>query len=93
MSDEMEAVVIKFADWNLLPPASDACQICAREHPPEDPHNQQSLHYQYWFRLREARAGREERWPTWADAMAHCDSQTQAMWRTALEERGVEVDG
>lgn len=50
----------------LLPPKEGSCPICATEHKPEMPHNQQSLYYQYRF------YGIRGRWPTWADALAHC---------------------
>lgn len=87
-----EAVVIKpFSDMTLLPPAPHLCQACAVKHDPGQPHNQQSFHYQYWFRLQEAKAGREERWPTWSDAMAHCTPEVQQAWREELAKHGVEV--
>ena len=65
----------------LLPPGEGVCQICARDHEPDMPHNQQSLHYQYWF------YGKHGRWPTWADAIAHCDEKTQGLWKEALQRR------
>lgn len=91
---EIDGVIIKpFSEAMLLAPDPNVCQQCAKDHDPDSPHDQQSLFYQYWFRLNEAKAGREERWPTWADAMEHCDPEVQAQWRAALEERGVDVDG
>lgn len=65
----------------LMPPKPDTCPICATEHSPEQPHNKQSLYYQYRF------YGVRGRWPTWADAVAHCDPETQRLWREVLEER------
>jgi hypothetical protein len=64
----------------LLPPAPDKCQACATAHDPSLPHNQQSLHYQYWF------YGREGRWPTWDDAMAHCTPEMKVKTLRALDE-------
>lgn len=90
MPDENPRVTeIPFSAFQLLPPAEGVCPACAKDHDPEDPHDRQSLHYQYWFRLNEAKAGREERWPTWDDAMAHCAPEVQDLWREALRERGV----
>lgn len=63
----------------LLPPRPDVCQACATNHEPEDPHNQQSLYYQYWFY---AQSGR---WPTWDDAMAHCSDRVKKLWKAALK--------
>jgi hypothetical protein len=54
-------------------------------HTPESPHNQQSLHYQYKFHERHGR------WPTWADALAHCPEAIRADWTAALKKRGIEV--
>lgn len=71
-------------------PAAAGCTECGREHLVDQPHDAQSLTYQYRFRNAEARAGREERWPTWADAMAHCPPNVQQEWTNALAERGVE---
>ena len=66
----------------LLPPAPGRCSICATEHEPNFPHNAQSLYYQYWF------YGLRGRWPTWADAVAHCDETTQSLWRSVLRKHG-----
>lgn len=67
----------------LLPPAEGTCPICATKHEPHLPHNAQSLYYQYRF------YGVRGRWPTWADALAHCDVDMQIFWRQRLEDRGV----
>lgn len=72
----------------LLPPAPDKCQTCAAEHAPEEPHDCGSLYYQYVF------FAQHGRWPTWADAMAHCAPDVQALWRKELARlagRGVRV--
>ena len=82
---------IPFTEAMILPPPPNVCVRCAVDHLPEAPHNPDSLHYQYWFYQQEMRAGREGRWPTWADAMAHCDEDMQTLWTDALAERGVIV--
>ena len=61
------------------------CHMCAEKHNPEEPHNQQSLTYQYKF------YDQHGRWPTWKDAMEHCSDEAKAQWIEALKERGVEV--
>ena len=69
--------------WKILPCAPDVCQACAVDHAPELPHNQQSLYWQYWFYSRN-----NQRWPTWADACAHCTPEMFARWKSELEKRG-----
>lgn len=71
----------------LLPAKPGTCPECAVQHEPGQAHNAQSLHYQYHF------FNQHGRWPTWADAIAHCDAATQAFWRQALRERNVDPDG
>lgn len=66
----------------LLPPKPDVCQKCAVDHPPHYPHNQQSLYWQYWFKKN------YERWPTWKDAMSHCDEEVKALWVEELGKKG-----
>lgn len=70
----------------LLPAAPDVCQVCAAQHAPEEPHNQQSLYYQLRF-FHEV-----GRWPTWTDAMRHCTPETQSAWSEELQRRGVALD-
>lgn len=71
-------------EGTLLPPAAGLCQACAVDHPPDMPHNKQSLYYQYWF-YRQSNGS----WPTWGDALAHCSPDVQAVWTKALLEKGV----
>ena len=66
----------------LLPPAPNTCPICATAHHRAEPHNAQSLYYMYRF------YGIRGRWPTWADAMAHCGPTVQILWKQALQDRG-----
>lgn len=64
--------------WTLLPPKEGVCQECAVDHPPDLPHDQESLYYQYHF------LAEYGRWPTWDDAMAHCSDEMKATWREEL---------
>lgn len=68
----------------IMPPdTSDGkCPECAVLHAPEQPHNQQSLVYQYGF------YARHNRWPTWSDAMTHCTEETRNEWKAELQKRG-----
>lgn len=69
-------------DAMLLPPPEDTCQECAWKHTPEQPHNQQTMFWQYKFRQKRGR------WPTWKDAVAHCTPAVQAHWEAALRKIG-----
>lgn len=71
----------------LLPPAPGLCQECAVKHEPEQPHNQRSLYYQYRFYRKNGR------WPTWADALAHCSPEVVDAWIDELGRMGVDVGG
>lgn len=72
--------------WVVTEAPPGTCPMCAFDHDGGDPHDQQSLRYQYAFYVE------QHRWPTWADAMAHCDEETRAIWRQALEEKGIDVN-
>lgn len=61
------------------------CPECAVKHDPEQPHNRDSLAYQYKF------YDKHGRWPTWEDAMAHCSDDIKEFWRMELSRRGVSV--
>jgi len=61
------------------------CPMCATAHEPDMPHNQQSLAYQYKF------YDFHGRFPTWADAMAHCTDEMKDFWIASLAEHGIEV--
>lgn len=71
--------------FTLLPAKKGSCPHCATEHEPEQPHNQQSLYYQYAF------YGENGRWPSWTDAMAHCTDEVKHHWIKGLKENGVTV--
>lgn len=62
------------------------CPECAVKHDPKQPHNRDSLAYQYKF------YDQHGRWPTWKDAMAHCSPEMQEAWTKALEAKGVKVE-
>jgi len=66
----------------LLPPPPGTCPTCAVKHGPTEAHNAQSLYYQYRF------YGTHGRWPTWADAIAHCASAAREIWERELRARG-----
>jgi hypothetical protein len=72
----------------ILSPRS-GCPECGTEHQHDQPHNQQSLVYQYRF------CATHGRWPTWADAMAHCSDEVKVIWRQHLIEvmraRGMKI--
>jgi hypothetical protein len=67
----------------LLPPGPDVCPICAVKHETNQAHDCQSLYYQYRF------YGVRHRWPTWADAVAHCTPELRAAWERELRKVGV----
>lgn len=72
--------------WTMLKPKPDVCQLCAVNHAPEMPHNQQSMFWQYDF------FGKNGRWPTWVDAMAHCTPEMKEHWIRELAANGVTVN-
>ena len=72
--------------FTMLPPKPGVCQECAIDHSPESPHNKDSLFYQYYF------FNIHGRWPTWKDAMKHCDEETKTKWSAELIKRGVILD-
>lgn len=66
----------------LLPPPKGTCPICAVKHAPELPHNGESIYYACRF------YGIRGRWPTWADAVAHCTPEMRSHWETELRRIG-----
>lgn len=66
----------------LLPAAPGTCPVCAVAHDSSQAHNAQSMHYQYRF------WGLRRRWPTWADAIAHCSPEIRKFWEDALRDAG-----
>ena len=67
----------------VVPPSPGSCPICATKHDPREPHDRDSLYYQNRFRRQ------HKRFPTWADAMAHCSDVTKAAWKDKLLKAGV----
>lgn len=71
------------ATMHVMPPDDPlACQTCGRRHDPGQPHDATHLHYQYSFYAEHGR------WPTWKDALAHCDEHTRAAWEDELRRLG-----
>lgn len=76
---------IEDSGLKLLPVSSPtACPECGRDpaHAPEEPHDAQSLHYQYSFYADHGR------WPTWKDALAHCPPAMRQAWEDELRRLG-----
>jgi hypothetical protein len=73
--------------WKLVrPPLKEGqCPLCLATHHPDQPHNQQSLFYQYSFYEGHGV------WPTWADAMAHCTPEVKKLWTDELAKEGIVV--
>ena len=61
------------------------CPECAVKHAPEMPHDQTSMFWLYSFMEKQGR------WPTWNDALAHCQPEMRQRWVAALAERGIVV--
>lgn len=73
-----QVIEVKRNAMTMLPPQGDVCQACAVKHDHDQPHNQQSLYWQYHF------YSMHDRWPTWTDAMAHCTPEVKTHWRREL---------
>ncbi len=71
----------------LLPPRKGLCPECAVDHPPELPHDKNSMYYQTNFYMK------HERYPTWEDAMAHCSEQMKDDWRGARDRTRENTEG
>lgn len=62
------------------------CKVCATKHPPEDPHDRDSLYYQNrFYKL-------HKRFPTWQDAMNHCTEERKASFIKELSRRGISTE-
>jgi hypothetical protein len=72
--------------WKTLGVPPGTCTECAVKHEPGQPHNQQSLVYQYSF------YDKNGRWPTWKDAMAHCSDEVKKRWICGLKDHGVIIE-
>lgn len=71
----------------MLPAKKGTCAECAVDHRADQPHNAQSMFYQYRF------YNEHGRWPNWLDAMANCADEVRSIWKLRLEEAGVDVEG
>lgn len=71
----------------MLPgiPKEGQCPECGVFHTPDQPHDRDSLRYQYTF------YDKHGRWPSWVDAMEHCEADVKAFWTGELEAQGVAV--
>lgn len=78
--------IIPLDRFIFLPPKPGVCPICAEKHRPEEPHNPCSLYYQMQFYQKHGR------YPTWADAMQHCNADVKKAWIQALADHGVIVE-
>lgn len=67
----------------LLPPRPGACKECACFHAPALPHDPNSLYYQMHFYQK------HRRFPTWSDAMAHCDDAVKQAFMAELAKHGI----
>lgn len=77
-------VEIKEAALTLLPPHPSKCQECAVDHKPNEPHNPQSMYYQFKFNMQHGRKA------TWMDAMAHCSDEIKKIVLEILAEKGID---
>jgi hypothetical protein len=82
-----DAGSVKPFPFLILPPTNpNVCQECGRDHTPEEPHDPQQLQYKYYF------YSKNNRWPTWTDAMAHCSAEVKEKWIKELVEFGIIVE-
>jgi hypothetical protein len=70
-----------YGNW---PPPATHCPECGAYHEPEYPHDRESVFYQIKFKRRTGR------WPTWADALAHCPPDIKTIWIEELVSRGID---
>lgn len=73
--------------FDMMPAPEGTCPECACNHQLHQPHNQQSLFYKYKF------YNENGRWPSWKDAMYHCNPDIKRFWIEALMERGIDING
>lgn len=67
----------------LFPDDPSKCHFCAADHRPDEAHNNESLFYQTRFHIKHGR------FPTWADAVAHCFVEIRKQWKQVLIEKNV----
>lgn len=79
MNDSLEEV-------KVVAPVPGACPICATRHDPKEPHDRDSIYYQNYFRKK------YKRFPTWADAMSHCNESQKRDFKKKLARRGIIIE-
>lgn len=82
-SNEAQNLKEQLKDWTLMPPKKGTCSECGVNHPPEAPHNKDSMFYQYKF------AKENGRWPSWDDASAHCTDEVKEILKIILIKQGI----
>lgn len=75
-----------FDEIRLCAPGPGKCRVCAGVHDPGQPHDRDSFFYKHWFYRR------HRRFPSWADAMAHCDDAVKAEAAAKLRRRGIAIE-
>lgn len=73
-----EVIKTEMVEMTIAPPPVGSCSVCGVQHDQREAHNAQSMFYQYRF------YGAHGRWPTWADAVAHCEPEMRAKWIAEL---------
>ncbi|HHY0551860.1 TPA: hypothetical protein ACVU5P_004179 [Vibrio parahaemolyticus] len=81
-----ESIKEQLKNWTVLPPKPGTCPECGVKHNPNEPHNKDSLAYQYQF------AKEHGRWPTWKDASAHCSEEAICILKGVLTKHSVEFE-
>lgn len=74
---------MEIGEVRITPLLPGSCPVCAARHRPEEPHDRDSLYYQNWFYKT------HRRFPTWEDAMSHCDEKTRDEFKKMLARRGI----
>ena len=71
-----EVISVKPNAMTMLPCKDGVCPECGVDHPVTEPHNRQSLVYQYRFHATHGR------WPTWMDATSHCSDKVIEQYKS-----------
>ena len=82
-SGDMDSIYEEPERIAIIPKREGTCPECAVWHDPKMPHLLGSMYYQVHFRQKHGR------FPTWADAMAHCAKPMQHEILAWLKEKGV----
>lgn len=77
---------VEIKKLHLLPcKTKGVCKECSTEHEDWEPHNL-CMYYQYKFHAEHGR------FPTWADAIAHCSEEVQQTTIACLKEHGIVIE-